>query len=251
MSTGDTFRMKKPPRHDYRGLLGYCRKIGAALLYINNGAASSFPATDTNASNAVSQIPAAAGTTVLLEPPANSEVAIALHQLRLFGGGTGFSTVYAFTVASITIDPGIGSTWTNNAHTFTITGVALTGSAGSRTGTLYATATGAPGASGTLTKATGTGDSTVAFSAETTSGVSLLTLQYSDGTLIGTVDLQTALASTNQVIELNANTSGVTLSAANGINPRNAPLGKGISAVLTNVAGGSAIDVLLVASQVY
>lgn len=65
---------------------------------------------------------------------------------------------YSFTVTSAAATA--GATYTNNGATFTVQSTI----AGSTTFSGYST-TGAPAASGTLTKATGTGDSTIAFSA--------------------------------------------------------------------------------------
>lgn len=69
---------------------------------------------------------------------------------------------FIFTVTSANAT--IGATYTNNGNTFTVTSTISSGT------TLYMTATGAPSASGTLTKASGSGDSTITFSA-VTSGV--------------------------------------------------------------------------------
>ena len=66
-------------------------------------------------------------------------------------------TQYIFTVTSANATS--GATYTNNGHTFTV----VTTIAGATT--LTTTGTGAPTASGTLTKATGTGDATITFSA--------------------------------------------------------------------------------------
>lgn len=66
-------------------------------------------------------------------------------------------TMYTFTVTSANAT--IGATYTNNGQTFT---VAATIAAST---TLICYGTGAPLASGTLTKATGTGDATITFSA--------------------------------------------------------------------------------------
>jgi hypothetical protein len=66
---------------------------------------------------------------------------------------------YVFTVSGVTIVPTAGATYTNNSKTFTVIYAAAT--------KVYATGTGEPAASGTLTKASGTGDATIAFSAMT------------------------------------------------------------------------------------
>lgn len=64
---------------------------------------------------------------------------------------------YTFTVTSANAT--VGATYTNNGQTFTV----LSTIAASTTLRMYGT--GAPAASGTLTKASGTGDATIAFSA--------------------------------------------------------------------------------------
>lgn len=66
---------------------------------------------------------------------------------------------YRFTVT--TANATAGATYTNNGQTFTVTDTITAGVA------LYAFGTGAPLASGTLTRATGTGDATITFSANT------------------------------------------------------------------------------------
>lgn len=64
---------------------------------------------------------------------------------------------YTFTVTSANAT--IGATYTNNTQTFTVVATIAAQT------TLICTGTGAPLASGTLTKATGTGDATITFSA--------------------------------------------------------------------------------------
>lgn len=65
--------------------------------------------------------------------------------------------LYTFTVTSANAT--IGATFSNNSQTFTVVGTITAGT------TLVCTGTGAPTASGTLTKVTGTGDATITFSA--------------------------------------------------------------------------------------
>jgi len=67
--------------------------------------------------------------------------------------------VYYFTTALANAN--IGATFTNNAQTFTVQATIAPNTL------LACTGTGAPTASGTLTKASGTGDTTIAFSAVT------------------------------------------------------------------------------------
>lgn len=67
---------------------------------------------------------------------------------------------YVFTCSSANAT--VGATYANNSQTFTVLGTISAGT------TLLCSGTGAPSASGTLTKATGTGDSSITFSAEST-----------------------------------------------------------------------------------
>ena len=71
------------------------------------------------------------------------------------GGGVGKHYTFTVTSASATV----GATYTNNSQTFTVLATIASET------TLYMGGTGAPAASGTLTKSTGTGDATIAFSA--------------------------------------------------------------------------------------
>lgn len=75
-------------------------------------------------------------------------------QTILSGSGT-YHITYIFQVTSATAS--VGATYTNNSATFTVKSTIAVGS------TLYMTGTGAPAGSGTLTKATGTGDATISF----------------------------------------------------------------------------------------
>lgn len=69
---------------------------------------------------------------------------------------------YTFQVSGITVSPTAGSTYTNNAVTYTVTYVRLTSGAGQ----IVATGSGAPTTSGTLVKTGGTGDANITFTAE-------------------------------------------------------------------------------------
>lgn len=73
-------------------------------------------------------------------------------------------TSFAFTVSGVTTRPAVGDTYTNNGHTYTVTVSLPTGLS---SGTISMSGAGlAPTASGTLTRATGSGDATISFSAE-------------------------------------------------------------------------------------
>lgn len=76
---------------------------------------------------------------------------------------------YTFTVSGVTVDPTAGATYTNNGVTYTVISASIV--AGS--GTVVTRASSNPEASGTLTKATGTGDATLTFSAWAFSGTEL------------------------------------------------------------------------------
>ena len=121
---------------------------------------------------------AAAYTQELLNIAATDDLKIALYGTRgsganLHEGRGGWkiadyttdpaaSKRYAFTVAGVVVAPAAGATYTHNGVTFTIDYADLTGGAG----TVAAISNGgAPLASGTLTKASGTGDATITFTA--------------------------------------------------------------------------------------
>ncbi len=69
---------------------------------------------------------------------------------------------YTFTVTAANAT--VGATYTNNGQTFTVVYTIAAGT------TLVCSATGAPASSGTLTKASGTGDSTISFSSQVNTG---------------------------------------------------------------------------------
>lgn len=73
---------------------------------------------------------------------------------------------YTFTVSGITTSPAVNDTYTNGTTTFTVKEIGnLTGSTGAIAGTINCTASGDPAASGNLTRTSGSGDSTIAYSA--------------------------------------------------------------------------------------
>ena len=76
---------------------------------------------------------------------------------------SGFENEYVFTISSGNATA--GATYTNNGHTYTVVSTIAAQT------TLTTTSTGAPTTSGALTKTSGTGDSTIAFSAFTTNTV--------------------------------------------------------------------------------
>ena len=89
-----------------------------------------------------------------------TEVSGTDYARKVMARGSWFIPGYKFTITSGSAVE--GATYTNNTQTFTVS-VTISGET-----TLYANGTGAPGASGTLTKATGTGDATLTFSAAST-----------------------------------------------------------------------------------
>ena len=95
---------------------------------------------------------------------------------------------YIFTVTSANAT--LNATYTNNGNTFTVCATISSGT------TLYMTATGAPSASGTLTKASGTGDSTITFSA-VTAGVSAGTVLCAPNTPASWIGLSANATSGN------------------------------------------------------
>jgi len=70
-----------------------------------------------------------------------------------------FSTVMSYSFVVTSANATVGATYTNNGKTFTVVSTIAAGT------TLICTGTGDPASSGTLTKASGTGDSTITFSA--------------------------------------------------------------------------------------
>lgn len=80
-------------------------------------------------------------------------------------------TTYTFTVTSANAT--VGATYTNNGQTFTVLATIAAQT------TLLMSGTGAPTASGTLTKATGTGDATIAFSTSTNASATTQVINFS------------------------------------------------------------------------
>jgi len=73
---------------------------------------------------------------------------------------------YTFTVYSITTNPSVGDTYTNNGVTYTVVYINTSGASGSIAGTIIATGSGAPTTYGALTRTAGAGDTTINFSLE-------------------------------------------------------------------------------------
>lgn len=84
------------------------------------------------------------------------------------------SNAYSFNVTGITNPPVAGDTYSNNTVTFTVTYVYVTGQSGAKIGKFTMTGSGAPSASGTLTKISSTtGDSSITFSSEAIQSVTV------------------------------------------------------------------------------
>jgi hypothetical protein len=114
-----------------------------------------------------------------------------------FSPGTAITSgkyVFQVTAANATV----GATFTNNGQTFTVVATIAAGT------TLVTTGTGAPAASGTLTKASGTGDATIAFSSNFLStGPGPTTLSVvSSGQIAGSYSLSQALSGVSSVGEM-------------------------------------------------
>jgi hypothetical protein len=104
---------------------------------------------------------------VIAAPALNQSVAITglatTYRLQIF------DIEYDLTVSGVTVTPTAGATYTHNGITWTVRAASITAGAG--TVTLYGTGT--PAASGTLTKASGTGDASITFSAYAVDGTEL------------------------------------------------------------------------------
>lgn len=70
---------------------------------------------------------------------------------------------YTFQVSGVVVTPTSGATYTNNAITYTVVGTNLVVGAFGLSGTITATGSGVPETSGTLTKASGTGDANITY----------------------------------------------------------------------------------------
>jgi hypothetical protein len=85
---------------------------------------------------------------------------------------SGWNATRVFTVSGISVLPLAGDTYTNNSITYTVVGTTTSGTAPSISGYVFCTGSGAPTASGTLTKTIGNGDATITFSAYQAGGTS-------------------------------------------------------------------------------
>jgi lysophospholipase L1-like esterase len=127
-------------------------------------------------------------------------------------------TFHAFTVSGVTISPVIASVYTNNGGTFTVQEIALTGGAG----TITCSFTGAaPAASGTLTKLSGAGGSTIAFSSSSAQpgnpfwiAGALNFTQYLTNNAIATPDWVLVGLGINDIFSSSSDASAVALSDA-------------------------------------
>lgn len=90
-----------------------------------------------------------------------------------------------YTITCTSANATIGATYTNNGQTFTVVGTIAAST------TLLVVGTGAPAASGTLTKATGTGDATITFSAFSANNINMWPFTTGVGAASYTVDIST------------------------------------------------------------
>lgn len=95
----------------------------------------------------------------------NPGMPVVLFQLHDLDNVAASVIAYTFTVSGVTVSPVIGATYTHNGLTWTVSYVSITAGSGKVVCTV---ASGAPLASGTLTKTSGTGDATVTFSVSAT-----------------------------------------------------------------------------------
>ena len=230
MSTGIKRAGQKPVKHHYKTKACWPYKDGALDILICPG--NLLQAPSQGGATGINQIANANGTTQLIPDNAIPNLDFCnVNNWMLHNGATAYATTYTFTVSSANAT--VGATYTNSGHTYTVVGT-IAGAT-----TLVCTGTADPAASGTLTKSGGTGDATITYSAFV-SAVSTLVLQYSDGTVIATINLLTAGTANGYILPFS---SGVTLGT--GFDSSNAPTGKGIQAVMTNATLGSTINVLL------
>jgi hypothetical protein len=153
------------------GYAGANRTAGA--VYTNNG--NSYTVINTGINQTI--LPMSGGTGV----PSPSGI-------LTLSSGSGDATIVFTSFTYGAHNATAGATYTNNGQTFTVTTTLIDGV------TLLATGTGIPDASGTLTKASGTGDSTIPFSSVTAN----LTMSASATNSTGeTVLFSTFAASTN------------------------------------------------------
>lgn len=97
---------------------------------------------------------------------------------------------YTFQVNTITTAPTVGDTYTNNTVTYTVTYVRVSGGAGAQAGQIVATGSGGPTTSGTLVRATGSGDANITFSsfgADITLTKAKTVTQYNNYLFLGNV----------------------------------------------------------------
>lgn len=99
---------------------------------------------------------AAANASDLTLTQARALFNFAPHSTRITSGSGTYSVPYYFLITSGSAT--LGATYTNNSQTFTVVNTVSSATI------LFCTSTGAPAASGTLTKASGTGDATITFS---------------------------------------------------------------------------------------
>lgn len=151
--------------------------MDAALEMIYGGSAGVVTKTNAGTAGQVPIVNSGATAVAMASLPGNSNALKAPAITRLVSTGTQAGIVFTVTAANATV----GATYTNNGHTFTVLQTISGGT------TLYTSGVSAPTASGTLTKASGTGDATITFSAEAT--LATWTPQSSPNALYAEIEL--------------------------------------------------------------
>jgi hypothetical protein len=155
------------------------------------------------------------------------------------GAGTWNATYYFF-ISQYTVAPTAGATYTNNGVTYTVS-VTVTGTV------FQATGNGAPTTSGTLTKASGTGDSTITFYSVRAPLFLKVTLVGGGGAGAGSTSSGAATTFGTALLSAGGGAYGTGSTDTGGAGGTSS-LGSGPTGVaLTGAAGGTASDAVLIA----
>lgn len=144
------------------------------LINSTNGQMYSMPSLNGIYSNITGTATITAGNFFTFTNWANNVFMTNGQDAPLFWTGTGNvqkipslqANAYTFTVYSISTNPAVGDTYTNNGTTYTVTYVNTSGLSGSIAGTIIMTGIGVPTTFGTLNRTSGSGDSLINFSLE-------------------------------------------------------------------------------------
>ena len=156
---------------------------------------------------------------------------------------TGTASGYMFTCTSANAT--VGATYTNNGHTYTVLQTLASGTQ------LFCSGASAPTSSGTLTKATGTGDSTITFSANqalatytSPANVKFLKIKLvaggAGGSISGTQGSVGTITAFDTVVAQGGRAAGTNNSSSAGGFGGTASLGAYSGVALTGGGGGSA-----------